>query len=222
MALTTYSRPLARLRDEIFRTVAPEPVPGVESAYDQLKPAERIFVDAFVAIDDPRRAAKEAYPAISDSVANVRAFDLMSRPLVKAAIAERYKRITDRFAITAENVTQEIALLAFARMGDYKQFGITADLDDLTSEQSAAISEMTVKEYKEGRGEEGRPVREFKFKLHDKGGALDKLAKIVGAYAPERLELTGANGGPVRTANVTVNMTPEEAAEAYQLSLGDE
>lgn len=221
MALTAYGKPLARLRNEIFRTEAPEPVEGVASAYDQLKPSERIFTDAFVALDDPRKAAMAAYPNISEAVAKVRAFDLMSRPLIKAAIAERYKRITDRFAITAENVTQEIALLAFARMGDYKQFGITADLDDLTSEQSAAISEMTVKEYKEP-GDEGRPIREFKFKLHDKGGALDKLAKIVGVYAPERLELTGANGGPVRTANVTVNMTPEEAAEAYQLSLGEE
>lgn len=215
-----FLEPIARLRRQLHKLDTVETPNGELTAYEQLKPFERLFVDAYVATDNPMKSARAAYPAVQENVLSIRAHDLMSRPLIQAAIAEKYKELSDRFQITAENVMQEIALLAFARMGDYKEFGQSnGDLDVLTSEQTAAISEMVTKRYKEGRGDSALDIIEFKFKLHDKGGALDKLAKIVGAYAPEQLQLSGPGGGPVQTFNVNVSMSAEQAAELYQRSL---
>lgn len=216
-----YLEPIAELRRKLHRAEPLDVDAGMPTAYQQIKPLERVFVDAYVATDDPKKAALAMYPnlASNSNVASVRAHDMLNRPLIQAAIAEQYKRLSERFQITAENVMNEIALLAFARMGDYKEFGRTGDLDVLTSEQTAAISEMVTKEFKEGRGKDAVDIIEFKFKLHDKGSALDKLAKIVGAYAPEQLEVSGPGGGPVQTMNVNVSMSAEQAAELYQRSL---
>lgn len=43
---------------------------------------------------------------------------------------------------------------------------------------------------------------------------MDMLAKCAGSYQPERLELTGANGGPVESVNAS--MTATEAADLYR------
>lgn len=221
-----FLEPIAKLRRQIYAAPPAEIVPGVKTAYEQIKPFERVFVDAYVATDNPIKASQAVYPnlAANPSIANVRAMDMLSRPLIQAAIAERYKRLSDRFEITAENVTREIALMAFARMGDYVRITDEGepfvDMSELTSEQMAAISEVTVEDFTEGRGPDARQIRKVKFKLHDKGGALDKLAKIVGVYAPERLELTGANGGPIQSVSVT--MSAEQAALAYQQSLEED
>ena len=54
-----------------------------------------------------------------------------------------------------------------------------------------------------GRGEEARDVRRIKFKLHDKLNALEKLGKHVGMFK-EKVEVTGADGGPVQTVSMTL------------------
>ena len=48
----------------------------------------------------------------------------------------------------------------------------------------------------------------------------DMLAKMGGAYAPERLELSGPEGKPVETINTT--MSAVEAAEIYRKSIKGE
>jgi phage terminase small subunit len=51
------------------------------------------------------------------------------------------------------------------------------DFSDLTPEQTAALVEVTVEDFTEGRGEDARNVRRVKFKLGDKKGALVELGK---------------------------------------------
>jgi phage terminase small subunit len=52
-----------------------------------------------------------------------------------------------------------------------------ADFSGLDRDRAAALSEITVEDFTEGRGENKREVRRLRFKLHDKLGALDRLAK---------------------------------------------
>jgi hypothetical protein len=47
----------------------------------------------------------------------------------------------------------------------------------LTREQAAAIQEITLDAYTEGRGEQVREVKRTRFKLADKRGALELLGK---------------------------------------------
>ncbi|CNE46883.1 MULTISPECIES: terminase small subunit [Yersinia] len=75
---------------------------------------------------------------------------------------------------------------------------------ELKPEQMAAISELTA-------GKDG-----LKIKLHDPKAAIKQLAEMRGWEAPKKTELTGPNGGAIQT----VNMTPDEAAEAYRKLMG--
>jgi phage terminase small subunit len=57
------------------------------------------------------------------------------------------------------------------------------DLSTLTREHASALSDFTVEDSTDGRGEEARNVRRVKIKLHDKIGALVQLGKYLGLFA---------------------------------------
>jgi len=76
--------------------------------------------------------------------------------------------------------------------------------DELKPEHLAAISELTA-------GKDG-----LKMKLHDPKAAIKQLAELQGWEAPKKTEISGPNGGPIQTAN----LTPDEAAEAYRKMMG--
>lgn len=53
-------------------------------------------------------------------------------------------------------------------------------------------------------------------KMRDQDAALVNIAKIIGAFAPERHEITGAGGGPLESAAVIAELDPAKASEIYQ------
>ena len=55
-------------------------------------------------------------------------------------------------------------------------------MSKLTREQAAAIGEVTVEDFTDGRGEGARDVRRVKFKLADKRGALVDLGRHFGLF----------------------------------------
>lgn len=207
----------------IVQSIAPPAVDGIVSAYDQLKPTERVFVDTYIATDDPRGAMIRARPMFASrpSAADPRVKEYLKRPLVMAAISERLKEIAARTELTVERTMQEIARLAYANMGDYIRITpdgeFYTDFSGITIDQLAAVKSVTVEEIKDGRGDDAKDIRKVKFELHDKNSALEKAVKILGLNAPDRLE--------VESRNVNVNMdvhsdmTPAEAAELYAKTL---
>ncbi len=107
------------------------------------------------------------------------------RMLTNVDIATEIQRAMDarakRAEISAQNVLQEIASLAFANMGDYIQIQedgtFFVDFSNPTREQQAAIQEVTVEEFIVGVGKDARLVRRTKLKLVDKGMNLERLGK---------------------------------------------
>ena len=87
-------------------------------------------------------------------------------------------------------VLAELALLGFANMEDYVR--ITSDgepyvdLSEMTREQAAAISEVTVDDYVDGRGEDSRQVRKVRVKFHDKKGALVEIGRHLGMFEKDK------------------------------------
>ena len=90
--------------------------------------------------------------------------------------------------VTPARVIEELARMAFANMLDY--MSVTADgdayvdLSQMTREQAAAVSEVIVEDFMDGRGDKARQVRRVRFKLADKRAALVELAKQLGMGEP--------------------------------------
>jgi phage terminase small subunit len=136
---------------------------------------------------------------------------LLSNVMVAAAIEVAQEARAQRTEITADRVLTELAKLGFANMADYMRASPGGDpyldFSELTRDQAAALQEITVEDFKDGRGDEARDVRRVKFKLADKQAALVALGRHLGIFV-DKHEHTGAGGGPIETSA----LTPEERA----------
>ena len=109
---------------------------------------------------------------------------LLANPDVIEAIEAKRQRLSVKCEVTAERVINEIGRIAFANLLDYVKVqsdgSAIVDLSAMTRDQAAAVQEVTVEEYMDGKGDDARPVRRTKFKLSDKHAALVTLAKHLG------------------------------------------
>ena len=89
-----------------------------------------------------------------------------------------------------ERVAVELGRMGFANMGDYMRVdqggNPIIDFGNLTREQTAALTEVTVDDYVDGRGENARDVRKVRFKLGDKRASLMDIAKLFGWIIDKR------------------------------------
>lgn len=140
---------------------------------------------------------------------------------VKQALAIRTNGLLDRrqsINLTRENVAIEFARMGFATMRDYLRVQAdgspVVDFSDLNDDQWAAIREVVVETYIEGRGEDAVPVKRVRFKLHDKQAALMNLARVMG-WVVERQEQV------VRFEEKWAQMTPEQRSEDNRQLAGE-
>jgi phage terminase small subunit len=149
------------------------------------------FVEEYlVDFNGTQAAIRAGYSARS---AKEIASENLTKPHLLAALAEAQKALTIKATVTADDVLAELEAIGFANMLDYMQAGPDKDpyldFSKLTRKQAAALQEVTVEDYKDGRGEDARDVRKIKFKLQPKLPALIKLGDRFGlwdhAAAPE-------------------------------------
>ncbi len=102
-------------------------------------------------------------------------YQLLQKTTVQQAIAEAMQARSRRTEVTADRVLQEFALLGFADIGSFVDWGPGVvklkEASALTEEQRRAVCEIS--QNKDGQ---------VKFKLHDKKGALDSLARHLGMF----------------------------------------
>ena len=125
---------------------------------------------------------------------------------VKARVDELLSAGAEKAGVTVQRIVEELAKVGFANMLDYMRSGPDGDpyldFSSLTRDQAAALGEVTVEDFKEGRGENARDVRRVKFKLNDKLSALEKLGKHLGMFK-DKVEHSGPGGGPMQTEDVS-------------------
>lgn len=151
---------------------------------------QRRFVAEYLRHGDGAKAARRAgYCPDRPEDAGKAAYQLKQKPHIRAYLAEERKRLDAKFRVTNDRIVEELARLAFANMGDFvvvdDQGYAHVDLRDVPLQDFAAINELQVEEYMDCRDdpENPKPAIRVKFKLADKIGALDKLARIQKLYA---------------------------------------
>lgn len=164
---------------------------------------------------DPERVGYRCYIGVYPNSSEAAAKTAFSRLLKKADFTARFaflsagvaKVVSDRLAITVENVVAELAKIGFANLKNY--IGVTRDGDpyvrfaDLTDDEAAAVSSITVEDYQDGRGEDARDVKKISFRLHDKRAALVSIGQHLGAFVEKhKHEHTGKDGAPIKVEAV--------------------
>jgi phage terminase small subunit len=124
----------------------------------------------------------------------------LNKPEIAAQITAAQQKRADKLEITADRVLEELGRIGFANMADYMRSNADGDpyldFSGLTREQAAALAEVTVEDFKDGRGDDARDVRRVKFNLADKRAALVDVGRHLGMFK-DRVEHSGPNGGPI-------------------------
>lgn len=189
-------------------------------AYDQLDAAERRFVDAYVSdlesIADKtgqrlRVVLTQPYPYTLDS----RALALLASALVRTAICERVKTLSELTDTTPYRVLREQAVLAFSNIANYVNMDAVDglpefDLSKTTTEQMAAIKTIEIEEKPRGG-------RRMKLTLHDKPGALAKLMEYHGLTKPDNSHWNEANKAEraIDAPAIPINADDDDAGRIY-------
>jgi phage terminase small subunit len=146
-------------------------------------------------IADPERIGWRAYCHVysksSRRAAETSWSEFLKKPEFSARIAELAEAAADGAVMTARQVLEELTKIARANMLDYMRVGPQGDpvlnFADLTRDQAAALGEVMVEDFLDGRGEDAREVRRVKFKLADKIEALELLGKHHKLYVERHL-----------------------------------
>lgn len=164
---------------------------------------KRFVAEYLIDLNATQAAIRSGY---SKKTAQQQGSRLLLNVVVQEELSRQQSKVAERLEITKERIVDELAKIGFANMLDYMRAGPDGDpyldFSGLTREQAAALSEVTVEDFKDGRGEDARDVRRVKFKLHDKKGALVDLAKMLG-FIVEKHEHTGKDGAPIQTETRT-------------------
>jgi phage terminase small subunit len=169
-----------------------------------LSPKQVRFIEEYLVDLNGKQAAIRA--GYSAKTAETQASRLLRNAKVRAEFERRQAKLAEKLEITQERIIGELAKLGFANMLDYMRRGPDGDpyldFSALSRDQAAALTEVTVEDFKDGRGEDARDVRRVKFKLADKRAALVDLGRHLGIFK-DRVEHSGPDGKPIQTEDVS-------------------
>ena len=150
------------------------------------------FIAEYPADFNATKAAERA--GYSKKTAGQQGHRLLKNVQIQREIQKRIAKLTTKADVTVERVLSELMKVGFANLQDYIR--ITADgdpyidLSAMTEYQAAALQEITVEDFKDGRGDNARDVRKVKVKMLDKLSALEKLGKYLGMFV-DRVKIEG-------------------------------
>ncbi len=171
-----------------------------------MTPKQQCFVEEYlVDLNATQAAIRAGYSAKNaDKIGP----ELLGKTRVAQAIASAIEKRSERTQVTADQVVEELAKMGFANMLDYMRVtedgAAVVDLSKLNREQAAAIGEVVIDEYMDGRGDDAREVKRVRFKLADKKSSLELLGRHLGMFT-DNFNLSGG-----------LNITHEEALKELE------
>jgi phage terminase small subunit len=156
-----------------------------------MKPSHAKAVDYYMKGHTKKEALlKAGYTLLTAEKA---AWKVFGRDDVRKEIARRQRLLAARQINVVDRIQDEFAKIAFFNMGDVVEVTddgyLVFNFEDVDMDQMAAVGEITVETYYEGKGKNAVEVKRVKMKPHDKKAALDSLARIHGLFQ-DRLDLT--------------------------------
>ena len=152
---------------------------------------ERFASEYLIDLNATQAAIRAGYAKKGARVEGVR---LLINARVAEAVAKGRAKQEQRAEIEADDVIRELVKIGFANMADYVRImpdgDPTIDLGSLTRDQFAAVGEVTVEDFMDGRGDDARAVRRVKFKLADKRAALVDLGRHFALFTDKQTVTT--------------------------------
>jgi phage terminase small subunit len=125
------------------------------------------------------RAYRKVYPKSSPKAAKVAFSRLLTNANFAARVAELSKEAAQAIVMAAQEVLEELSKLGSADVADYMRVGPDGNpvlnFAGLSRDQSAALVQVTVEVFMDGRGEDAREVPKVTFKLASKLAAIELL-----------------------------------------------
>ena len=144
-----------------------------------LNPRQQRFVEEYPIDSNATQSAIRA--GYAPGSAKVTASRLLTNANVREAIRGARERLSSSLDVDAERVILEYARIAFADPRDVLEW----DAGGVTLKDSSELSEDAVRAV----AEVSETAIGVRVKMHDKVRALDSLARHLGLFAPERVDL---------------------------------
>lgn len=170
---------------------------------DLTEKQEKFCQEYLIDLNGTQAAIRAGY---SEKTAGSIAHENLNKPEIMERLRTLRDELQQKTQITRERVLEEYGKLAFSNMIDFIKVTSTGDayvdLKNLTADQAAALTEITVDDFTDGRGEDARDIKRIKIKLGDKKGALDSIAKHLGMFV-EKHEHSGPGGKPIEIEDLS-------------------
>lgn len=164
-----------------------------------LTPKQEAFVREYLVDLNATQAAIRA--GYSAKTAEAIGRENLGKPRIAERIEAAVSARNQRTEVTADRVLRELAILGFS---DVRHFAVDHDgtlklVEGAPDDAWRAVSSVKhkIRTFRDDNGNT-ETNREIEFRMWDKNAALEKIAKHIRFYPPEKLELTGENGGPVQ------------------------
>lgn len=171
------------------------------------------FCNYYLECGNASEAYRCAYSCsnMKDESINRKAVELLNNGNVATRVRELQEEQKNKSDITKEKILDELSSIAFSSIADMHNSWIErAEFDKLTSKQKSAIKSISTKILKKNIGTSDDPeivdVEYVKIELHDKLKAIERICKMLGWDAPEKMDVTSNGSSIAPPANVNVNV----------------
>lgn len=165
---------------------------------------EKLFIINYIENKNATQAAIKA--GYSEKTAHQTGYELLKKPEIRAIVEEALEAQLYSYGMNKYRLVQEYLRIGyFDPRKLFYEDGKPIPICDLDDDTAAALAGLDIQEVYEGFGEDRKFVGYTKkYKLSDKKGALDSVAKIMGVMV-DKTEHTGKNGGPITVRFVSPN-----------------
>lgn len=198
-------------------------------ANDNLTVKQEKFAQGLFAGMSQRDAYKQAYNCtkMADKTIDENACRLANDSKFVARINELTDKLTNRNMVTVEKVLAELTKIGFADIKDFLEFRTEKTLIEYDDQKNPIYGYKNIVVAKPSDQVDGTMINEvsigkdgtFKFKLHNKDAALEKIGKYFKMFT-DKVEHTGADGGPIQIqpTHDLSKLTDDELAQFERLS----